>query len=138
MLKGEASMRKELIAVIRERSVNKGFKTDFYYSDGQNVKGVNKLLGEMVTNFNHSQDRIEKETGQYQTKIPYEGNGHRSIAYAFGCGNTHYLQQSLFESISKVSSGYMKVFPLNEIQSEIVVFSPDEIEMAQEKYDYQF
>lgn len=138
MLKGEASMRKELIAVIRERSASKGFRTDFYYSDGQTITGVNKLLGEMVTNFNRSQERIEKETGSYQTKIPYQSDGHQSIEYAFGCGNTHYLQQSLFEDISKVSSGYLKVFPLNEIQSEIVVFAPDEVEMAQERYDYQF
>lgn len=138
MLIGEETERKELIAIIRERSVNNGFKTDFYFRDGEKIVGVNKLLGEMVYNFNKSQERIEKETGNYQTKIPYTSKGHNPITYSFGCGNTHYLQQSLFESISKVSSGYLKVFPLNEIESNIAVYAPDEIEMAQEKYDYQF
>lgn len=135
---GQVVREKELIAIIRERSVDKGFKTDFFYFDGETIQGVNKVLGEMVENFNRSQERLEQETGNYHTKIPFTSNGHQPIKYSFGCGNTHYLQRSLFEDISKVSSGYLKEFPLNKIQYEIVVYAPDEVEWAQKKYDYQF
>lgn len=131
-------MRKELIAVIRERSASTGFKTDFFYYDGVHVKGVNKVLGKMVENFNKSQARKETVTGNYQTMIPFKTNGHLPIKYSFGCGNTHYLQQSLFGEIARVNANDAKKLPLDEVKTPIAVYAPHEVQFAQTKYNYQF
>lgn len=130
--------QKQLIAIVRQNSTKKGFVTDFFLKDEKGIRGVNNLLGKMIENFNASQKEKAKETGDYFMTIPIKSNGYSSMTYSFGCGNTHYLQQSVFVDICKASPSLCKELPLDAIEPPIQVFLPKELTLAQELYDFQF
>lgn len=133
MIKGN-----HLIAIVRQSSPVKGFVTDFFFKDEKGVRGVNKELSEMIENFNASQKKKAKQTREYFMTIPYKTNGYNSMSYSFGCGNTHYLQQSVFKDLCKVSPSLCEKLALHEVESSIQVYLPNELQMAQEAYNFQF
>lgn len=133
MIKGN-----HLIAIIRKSSVMKGMETDFFFKDENGVRGVNKVLGEMIDNYNESQNEKAVKTGGYFLKIPIRTNGYGSMSYSYGCGSTHYLQHSIFKELCDANPTLTKELPLDKVDFQIVVYQPSELRMAQEEYNFQF
>lgn len=127
-------MNKEIIAIIREVKATKGFKTDFYFYDEIAISNVTDTLYKMIQNFN----KKTKEQGKPYSVIPYSQDKDGSLTYSFGCGTTHYLQQSRFKEIAEVSPELSFHCPLQEVNRGISVYLPNELDLAQEHYNYSF
>lgn len=127
-------MEKELIAIIREMSAKKGFKTDFYFNDGNSISNVTEKLYKLIKEFN-KQSRAQ---GKPYSVIPYSQAKDGSLTYSFGCGTTHYLQQSRFEELAMASPELSFHLALHEVVRPISVYLPNELDLAQEHYNYSF
>ncbi|WCK57286.1 hypothetical protein PP175_29285 (plasmid) [Aneurinibacillus sp. Ricciae_BoGa-3] len=101
---------KHLIGCIEDITRSGRIKTRFFYIDSKTkeVRDVTLELCETIEQYNQKAERI-RATGEYAMKIPYDYK--KGMAeYSFGCGLSHYLQEDIFEDISKEATSL--TFPL--------------------------
>lgn len=105
-------------------------KTRFFYVNSQTaeVRDVTLELCEAIESFNTVARKIRASAkGAYSMIIPYEYKGGLA-EYSFGCGLSHYLQESeLKEVVERTEKDGKKLsFPLSECT--ISMFTPDDVD----------
>lgn len=101
------------------KSINKTIKTRFFYVDENGQRDVTLEVCEAIEEYNEKARDLIKQ-GEYSLIIPIEYK--KGLAdYSFGCGLTHYLQESEFENLSP----YVKSFPLDKCK--LHVFTPSDV-----------
>lgn len=102
----------------------KVIRTRFFYINKESnvVKDVTLELCNAIEEYNNHAKKI-RNSGEYAMLIPYHyKNG--MAEYSFGCGLTHYLQQSEFENIVLRSSNELS-FPL--VACNIYMYTPSDV-----------
>lgn len=108
-----------LFASIKSINGNGSIKTRFFHINEFGYQDVTYELCEGIKKYNSNAYQII-ETGEYSLVIPIEyKNG--LADYSFGCGLTHYLQESEFLNLSN----YIEEFSLETCK--LVVFTPDDV-----------
>lgn len=93
--------------------------TRYLYMDGETkeVKDVTYSLFVAIEKFNEKA-RIKRKRGVYSMVIPYDYYK-GLVQYSFGCGLSHYLQESVFAELEQVSGGLD--FPLSSCRISMYV-----------------
>jgi hypothetical protein len=106
------------------QTLNSVIRTRFFYvnQETSEIKDVTLELCNAIEDFNEHAKKI-RDTGEYSMLIPYQyKNG--MAEYSFGCGLSHYLQDSEFETIVSRSTKELS-FPL--VECRISMYTPSDV-----------
>lgn len=116
--RGDSLMKNhKLIGCIQ--SLDTKIETRYFYVNTElnEVKDVTLDLCKGIEAFNEKAKQIQS-TGIYSMMIPYHYNNGMA-EYSFGCGLSHYLQESIFKNLESV---YTFDFPLS--RCEMTMYTP--------------
>lgn len=110
---------KKLIGCINNLTYNK-IKTRFFYLDTNTheVRDITIELCDAIDEFNREAEEI-RANGDYSMIIPYKYK-EGTAEYSFGCGLSHYLQESEFGKITHIAKEIL-TFPLYECDLQMLV-----------------